>query len=188
MNFSSYVVFFYYFFFFLSGSWTTLFWDHMTISQPYPPPHPTRSIPQDVASPAQSRPARWNPPTLPRPPRRTTAPATSQIHPGVTVRPGSRDKARLVLIPWTAGRLRPVLHTRLFCPSRWPLFLVFFLFGGGGGGGIDPQKHFSKPELLKQYCVLFPCAVLHKDSTETLMTVGCLWLDISNQTYKNFNE
>lgn len=154
----------------------------MTISQPFPPPHPTCSFPQDVASPAQSRPAHRNPPALPRPPRRTAASATSQIHPGVKVRPGTRDKARHVLVTWDRWEAEACPPHPSVYPSRWPLFLFFVCFLGGWN--IDPRKDVSKPELLKQYCVLFPCAVLHKDSTETLMTVGWLWLDISNQIYE----
>lgn len=69
----------------LLGSRATVFWDHMTISQSCPPPLPMCSSPHGVASPAQSRPALWMPPTLPCPPRRTTSSATSQVHPGLKV-------------------------------------------------------------------------------------------------------
>lgn len=77
------------------GSRATVFWDHMTISQPRPPPLPMCSSPHGVASPAQSRPALRMPPAVSCPPWGTTSSPTGQVHPGLRFPPitGARAEA-----------------------------------------------------------------------------------------------
>lgn len=41
-------------------------------------------------------------------------------------------------------------------------------------GVKEPMKDLPKPELLKQYCVLFACPVFHKDPKVTLKTVDLI--------------
>lgn len=163
------------------GSRATVFWDHMTISQSRPPPLPMCSSPHDVASPAQSRPAHWVPPALPRPPWRTKASQTSQIHPGLKVHPSHETNqqkshtaslAKIRHLLRTRRRQRPALLT-LHCPvchPRWPTFSF---------GWKRPISWLAKARAVK--AILFP-AFLSSFSTKTIKTVGWWWLDILKTT------
>lgn len=169
------------------GSRATVFWDHMTISQSRPPPLPMCSSPHDVASPAQSRPAHWVPPALPRPPWRTKASQTSQIHPGLKVHPSHETNqqkshtaslAKIRHLLRTRRRQRPALLT-LHCPvchPRWPTFSF---------GWKRPISWLAKARAVK--AILFP-AFLSSFSTKTIKTVGWWWLDILKTTTKTIKK
>lgn len=156
----------------LLGSRATIFWDHMTISQSWPPPLPMCSSPHSAASPAQSRPALRMPAPLPCSPWRTASSQTSQVHPGLKVQPGRSNSNTCT---WQAS-LKPVIHygpTGDSHMSSSPGLSCFSSNMAFLSGLKEPMKASS--ELLKQYCVLFARPDFHKDPKVTLKTVGW-WL------------
>lgn len=148
----------------LLGSRATIFWDHMTISQSCPPPLPMCSSPRGVASPAQSRPALWMPPTLPRPPQRTTSTPTSQIHPGVKVETGQRH-VHVASLAETCHPLRtsrrPVLPV-LFCPVCPPRRPHFSF------GCERPNKRLAKARDVEAILCSISCFLFNTSTQQWL--------------------
>lgn len=172
----------------LLGSRATVFWDHMTISQSRPPPLPMCFFPHGVASPAQSRPAHWNPPALPRPSWGTASSPTSQVHPGLKVHQSQEAEQQHVHMASIAVTCHPLRTKRRWIyvlPSSSDLFVLqdglLFL-----SGVKEPMKDSPKPELLKQYCVLFARPVFHKHPSVTLKTVGWWWLEKNSAELRVF--